>query len=256
VLFVHGWNGDAASDGTWDGFQDQIAHRGTFSEVDALFWDYKSLDQTLAYSAAQFSSFLETLITDPGPQIIDPSLRALEVDGRGKDFRYNKLILCGHSLGAVVARRAMLDIERDGENFLRSLEIRAIYFAPAHHGSPLPELGRHLQSVGGMIGWTLGTAVKVAEKLLRSHEDLKERSPYLLKLEQETVAEVAKLKAAGNAFTHLTAKTLHAQNDKVVIQDNYIVDRRFETVDGEDHRSICKPRDGYLKPIQEIQKFL
>jgi hypothetical protein len=105
-VFVHGWTGDALE--TWQGFPGLIRDSVRAEGTDFFFWGYESVKPTAMFSAALLREFLEALLDLPVRSVINPSLFGART--RDEGFRYEQLVICAHSMGAVVSRRAILDI--------------------------------------------------------------------------------------------------------------------------------------------------
>jgi pimeloyl-ACP methyl ester carboxylesterase len=251
IVFIHGWGGDAV--GTWENFRAGIHALPEMSMADALFWAYPSKTHQVAYSAGVLRQFLSDLIDAPVRSILDPSCPQ-DLALRGDGFRYQRITLCAHSMGAVIARRAMIDLDREGGLGDPPPVIRLLLFAPAHKGSNLPLMIRS----GFGLGWVPGATL--VANALRLHysslEGLAKGGQTLRELEEHSRCLRLKLERGGKNTAHLRAQVLHAQNDRVVEQDSFDDDPPFTPVMKQTHRSICKPNDSYLQPIEALRRAL
>jgi pimeloyl-ACP methyl ester carboxylesterase len=251
VVFVHGWGGDAG--GTWEDFQGNFRVLSEARTTDALFWGYPSRTPTVAFCAAKFREFLADLLDAPAPSILNPSLPP-GAPPRDDGFRYSQITLCAHSMGAVIARRAMIDLEREGKLGDPRPIIRLLLFAPAHKGSNLPLM---LASGFGLERLLPATLVGNFLRLyFRSLNDLAVGSDTLRRLEEDCRALRVSLENKGEDVGHLEALVLHAENDHVVEQEPFDDDPPFTAVMKQNHRSICKPDDSYREPLEVLRKLL
>ena len=83
-------------------------------------------------------------------------------------------------------------------------------------------------------------------------DDLKEDSPILLQLEQETLNATA-----AGANPHLKArKVLIAQHEKIVNNLRFANDPAPEKIPGTSHTNICKPNSARLEPLHFLEQCL
>ncbi len=134
IVFLHGWGGNAGD--TWETFPSALRSTNSAAAADAFFLQYPSREHSVAVCGAKVASLLLDVLRAPGPQLAGPSLLA-DAPPRGP-FNYTRVIVVGHSMGAVVARRALLDLDRDSLTDQDRSRIRLLFFAPAHKGSTLP----------------------------------------------------------------------------------------------------------------------
>jgi hypothetical protein len=248
VVFVHGWGGDAGS--TWEDFQANFRTLPEAVRTDALFWGYPSKTHKVAFCAAKLREFLADLLGAPAPSILTPSLPP-GAPPRDEVFRYGQITLCAHSMGAVIVRRAMIDLERIGGLGVPPPAIRLLLFAPAHKGSNLPLM----LASGCGLEWLPGATLlaNVLRLRYRSLDDLARGSDTLRRLEEDSRSLRSRLEGGAGNASHLRALVLHAQNDGVVEQEPFDDDPPFTTVMKRNHRSICKPDDSYRKPLEALR---
>jgi hypothetical protein len=162
-------------------------------------------------------------------------------------------------MGAIVARRALLDSGERAEPALRLTDgefakIRMLFFAPAHSGSRIPLL------IGSGLGLDNLPGAQLAGALLkiwmRSLRDLEEGSSTLRKLAADATGEISSRASRNVATDHLRARVYHARSDRVVVQNDFDPDYPFEPVMGKNHRTICKPLEGYRTPIEALSAML
>lgn len=251
VVFVHGWSGSGV--GTWDHFPRALRFMPEARAVDFLFVDYPSTTHTVAFCADQLRGFLLDLVRDPAESILNPSFPR-GAPRRPPAHRYARIIVVAHSMGAFISRRALLDLDRDELDRAEREKFQLLYFAPAHKGSRLPLL---IESGLG-LDWLPG-AVAVAKLLTlryRSLEDLSVGSESLKSLADDSRTVTAKREAAKEPFDYLRARVVHAEKDKVVVQDTFYPDRAADPIMRRNHRNVCKPDDDFRRPVEALRRML
>ncbi len=251
IVFVHGLAGDAST--TWEAFPSLVREMPEAKDSDAYMFGYPSLEHPVEFSAAQFSNFLSDLLKDPARTLINPSLPS-GADKRRDAFRYQSIVICAHSMGAVVARRVIIELDQNGDPGEDVSRVRMLLFAPAHKGSNLPLL----LASGFGLDWLPGGAL--AAKLLylryRSLDDLATGSEYLRDLLTSSRQLRESRIAKGLAVDHLRATVLHAQKDRVVVQCRFDDDPIGKPIMRRNHRSVCKPDNYYLRPLELLRVVL
>jgi hypothetical protein len=157
-------------------------------------------------------------------------------------------------MGAVIVRRALLDLEVDTAITPVLSPVRLLFFAPAHKGSHLPRLIAHGLGLDFIPGAVAVTALLTS--YYRSIQDLEIGSPSLNRLEEDTVSRLEVNESLGRATHHLVAAVLHAQHDKVVSQEPFAGDPPMRPVMQASHRSVCKPQAGRSGPIEAVVQAL
>jgi hypothetical protein len=263
---VHGYGGKAT--GTWEFFHKGLRLEPAAARTDAFFWGYPSRAHKVEMCAAALRDFLGDLLLDPKPTILAPSSPP-EAPPRAAGFRYRKLILCAHSMGAVLVRRAMIDLEKDRGLGDPVPKIRLLLFAPAHKGSNLPLL----LASGLGLEWLPGAGLVTSFLRFWSPaiDDLGKGSETLRELEEDNerlrvsiegergsprpkAGEVEKPEAESAA--RLRARVLHAQKDKVVEMTRFDDDSPLTRVMTQGHSSVCKPNDRYRDPVEALRRLL
>src|ERR1022692_4249540 len=158
LVLVHGFNGKAGT--TWLGLPQELIRQTGASGYDIISFGYDSVKQTAGESANQLHTFLDELFKDTA-QIVNRSLddNGL-VNRRVAGFQYSHAVLTGHSLGACVIRRALLNQIQSGRNKWKT-EIKLVWFAPAHRGAKLKLL---LDAVALAIPGGYGKSVDATAK--------------------------------------------------------------------------------------------
>ncbi|PSK91237.1 hypothetical protein [Taibaiella chishuiensis] len=232
VVFVHGFRG--ASVETWNDFANALPLTPGFCRSDIIYYGYDSMEGQAFDQAADFLAFLDRHSTPRS---------ALRPDNPPV---YEKIIICAHSLGSIVARFALLESIKAG--FAWRKQCKLVLFAPAHNGARVQSL--LMLSLPGFYK-VLGSLLMYNRPVI---DDLRPGSPALVKLESET----QKYRDTGEAPI-LSAQVLHAFGDKVVHNAPFCYDTfcTGNPVRGRSHVSICKPEMGiYDTPIQIIEALL
>jgi len=244
VIFVHGFGGDACE--TWAHFQllidDLVAVSPGYANADLFFFQYHSLAERIVSSVNRLLQFFDALIPEPNlehfmvafdPVLIDPeqsNVRSVLLGPR----HYRRVVLVGHSEGAVVIRKAILERAEGASSLLQS---RLRLFAPALFGyQPSGLLGTIAKFPG------MGSVIDAILWGFPAYQDLRDTKD-LSDLQSQTEALEGHLGSSG-----FRAHILWARKDHIVKQDKYKEDKDdFE--EGHNHVSICKPNKDYPKPL-------
>src|ERR1700733_10914363 len=140
VIFVHGFLGDAR--GTWLNFQEMIdsyvLRFPHWSTADAYFFSYESFLQSITDSAEELLSFTHKIFPKPPGWLFSVPAVIRHIPGFSlialKKRTYKRLILVGHSEGAVVIRRAIVVAYKRTGGKDPILGANLALFAPAHLG--------------------------------------------------------------------------------------------------------------------------
>lgn len=251
VIFVHGWGGNAVE--TWDCFLQLARTSEKFRATDVIFFGYPSRGPTTEFSAAKFREFLKDFLLTPHSSVIKPTLGPQD-HLLGRRSNYSQVLLIGHSMGAVVIRRAISDLSLEPELASSLATLRLLLFAPAHKGSDLPEMVASGLGLNYLPGASFVT--KLLPRYLRSIEDLRIGSSALKRLEKEVISQIRQLRTERKPINHLVASVVHAQNDKVVSQEKFAEDLPLEPVSNKNHRSLCKPHENFQFPILRVEQEL
>lgn len=227
VLFVHGYGGSPSA--TWQSFPLLLEDRDSnlWGSVDAFFYSYESWRTPIVANAQKLKSFVDTHILS----VAD----------------YKSLICVGHSEGAVLIRKMVLQRVKqfrvDGNNALSTDLIsnsRLRLFAPACLGTNFSSF------LGFILTWSAFVSAIAASSLTRN--ELRSESPVLLNLREETKREVEM-----SPFIGLTARNVFGVRDQVVYADGYPNDEVIFW-EGHDHFSLCKPRLAFIEPLRFVEQ--
>jgi hypothetical protein len=191
--------------------------------VDLIFFGWDTFRYDLAISSLRLARLLRQLATNR---------RSLE-SGAGfepvdKCEGCKTILICAHSLGAVVSRYALLrSIESDRS---WKAKIGLVLFAPAH------------------LGVAMNIAVSVVSRLSAPLRQLLS-GPILHAMRHET--ELYQ-KNEGTATLTTPLAIVEAENERWIRQGRYNSDPRCWLVKGTNHKSICKPGADFTVPIEVV----
>jgi hypothetical protein len=149
-------------------------------------------------------------------------------------------------LGAVIARRALLDAISEGKNWPNKVSL--ILYAPAHNGANIVNLISDTIS-GWPLGAAIGSMIKFKSPLINQ---LKPGSKDLLKLSTDTQEKID----AGFSACLIAKKVFIAQLENVVENQVFCKDPPPKSIPGTTHVSICKPRISFLAPLYELEECI
>jgi hypothetical protein len=239
ILFIHGYGGDAVS--TWSEFNKILLEDSRFADHDLIFYGYDGLRGELIATVLIFRDFMDWLF-GKSLVLINHALgkEALRPEG----FAYDHILVVAHSLGAVVARWAFIKATADKLSWHNKTSM--LLFAPAHMGADIVQLIIETASSYSLLKLGVGLA-RIKSPLI---DQLKKGSDELTKLASEFMSAIA---TPGNQ--HLVAKRVCiAQFERVVKNETFCIDPEPSPIQGSTHRSICKPRPGFNKPIVYLRE--
>jgi pimeloyl-ACP methyl ester carboxylesterase len=241
IIFVHGYGGDAIS--TWSEFDRFCLTLREFSSYDLLFFGYDGLRSELLASSLLFHKFLAWLFADSVVAINDSLPSGV---ARDRSFGYESVTLVCHSLGAVIARWALLEATNGGDPW--ASKVRLVLFAPAHTGANVVRLALEVSSHWRFLEFF--TALARFESPLI--DQLKEGSTELTMLWTDTERA---LQAGANQ--HLkAAKVCIAERERIVKNLPFCLDPRSVPLAGTTHRTICKPHSSFPQPLVALAEGL
>lgn len=248
VIFVHGFHG--SPDSTWNNFPVLLTAEPKARESDLFFYGYNAATNQANASALEFHDFLSELLISPTSMFS----KTLPTQSRATTGQYSRVLIVAHSLGAVVARRALLWADQNAAPWLPTVEM--VLFAPAHHGAYAAVLASSYLTGG--IDWWLGkVAAHAALYKMPLVQDLTPGSLVLQSLESDTAAALAKTPAGISPPGFLAARrVVWALEERVVINNPYGRDQAPKQYPGKDHISVCKPDTGFREPLDLLLGLL
>lgn len=270
AIFVHGFDGDAHD--TWFDFPSLIDYCSPkypwWQTCDAYFYQYGSVRRPIAVSAHNILPFIQSIFPDPRPDLFNVTINALDYDQslgvRDGKMHYDKLLLVGHSEGAVILRRALIErFKVLGENpklklpdrhdavsiaaFFKDFPLyasRLILFAPAYLGA----------SCSGWAGVLLhlsklGTSLNALLSYFPAYVDLQKASPVLERIREDTEDFAQNYPW----MTAWKAQSYFGEAERLVFIGEYRTDPISVVVENQNHLSICKPNRNFDKPLEFVR---
>lgn len=234
VVFLHGYSG--ASVKTWLAFPELLSGFQQFEGLDLIFCGYDSVAEHTESCSDRVKTILEELLTRPAAP-----RRPMSIPRHGT-APYERVLIVAHSMGAVVARRALL--LGDEENLAWTRQVRLVLYAPAHHGARLDLADSFLSGLLGKI-WAIGRFHSPAIDQLRPG------STYLTELANDLKRALEQVPKP----SHLVAlKVIHARQETVLLHPEARLgdDPRSRLIEGS-HMTVCKPSSAISPAIEELQ---
>jgi len=240
VVFIHGYRGAAIS--TWTEFESQLPQRSKAKDYDLFFYGYNCYSSNTTAQGKLLCDFLSRLFASP-VNLVGINLPCAA--NRTSAFGYKEVLLVGHSIGAIVCRRALLFARDLKYNWMP--QTKMVLFAPATNGAILSELLKDLDSSWFKFiisGWRYYAPLV---------DEVAPASPSIEQLKQETIAAVQ----AGADYLRAT-KVVVAEVERVVSN------LRLRPVDpvpeagprGTTHTSICKPHSTFTYPVDQVEEVM
>lgn len=241
VVFVHGFNGRPVS--SWLEFPSRLPEEPAWTGSDLVFFGYDGRYAPVMASALVLAEFLDELMAGHVPTNVASGRRSARQDGE----LYRRLVVVGHSLGAVVARRALLEARRPiRADWLTRTHL--VLFAPAHRGADVASL-----VLEGLVGFPVagpGLAAWVAYRFPPARE-LAPLSSTLTDLERES----AEAYATGENAVQARAIAF-GERDRIVRVENFLNDPRPKIFLERGHSDVCKPIRGFLEPVDLFKELI
>ena len=165
---------------------------------------------------------------------------------RSDEFVFDELVIVAHSLGAVIARRALIDATRNGSDWVARTKL--VLYAPAHKGANVADLALEVASSFIFLKWFAAFA-RFQSPLI---DQLKPGSPSLTQLLTDT--EMATMNGSNR---HLIArKVIIAQYEHIVYNEPFGNDPIPDTIPEASHTSVCKPKNDFIQPLVLLEACL
>jgi pimeloyl-ACP methyl ester carboxylesterase len=251
VVFIHGYGGNSVT--TWAEFATLLPAEPKAQHYDFIFYGYDGLYGNATPSGLIFRDFLNDLFMNP-TSIINPHLSRSAA--RDPQFKYDKIIIVAHSLGAVISRLALLLGHRERKQAPGSYswlsKTAMIFYAPADMGAHVVLLAEELAAGPSIISTVLrfvGVGGRFVSPLI---DELKENSAFLTRLQQDIEQETR----AQNTEYLRPIRIIMASTDRIVATQGFPNDPVPRTLANTTHRSVCKPLQTFLDPLDELREIL
>jgi len=238
ILFLHGYSG--SSIGTWKQFDSLLFDFPPAQDADIFFIGYPSTTRATEANAYSFFEALDALFGS-----LAAARRPSSIPG-DRDKPYRKIVVVAHSMGAVVARRALL--LADEQNRFWTDRTALVLFAPAHLGA------RFHNYVDSTVASIYRLIWNFAQFRSPAINELRVGSPYL----EQHQRDVAVALLRRPILRHLIAqRVIHGLDDIIVDQPGHVFcsDPPSIFIPGT-HTSLCKPRSISSPALEQLRLFL
>jgi pimeloyl-ACP methyl ester carboxylesterase len=241
ILFVHGFRGQAV--GTWTDFASLLPAEACCAEADILFYGYDATHSRCTVSAALLRDFMSMLDSNPKATI---SEAAPEVAANRHNFTYERFVVVAHSLGAVVAREALLYGLQERLRWAARTEL--VLFAPAHNGANILPLLNASAILARLVPFLRLIQVFGHFTVLA---DLEPGCAHLEWLRQATNEALRR-----GASSLIARRVILGGKDNVVNPTPFGQDPAPVVFQGCDHLTVCKPGGDFMRPVEEMRDLL
>jgi hypothetical protein len=244
-VFVHGFRGRAVE--TWLQFPTLLVEQKKCQTADLIFYGYDGARKRAVNSATGFYKLLDQL--GHNPAILVNSTLAPSVSQRDPAFSYNRIVIAAHSLGAIVARFALLFAHQEKKPWAKN--VRLVLFAPAHKGSQIATM---CSSLLGMIKpLTAGGVDAILKLAYPALRDLDVGSTTLKELEDRTRAALPNGAKEHYLIAH---RVILGEYDNIVEPTQFAFDPPPKEFAGKNHMQVCKPHRGFAEPVKTLLEAL
>jgi hypothetical protein len=255
VIFVHGFNGSARA--TWTDFLSLVDDSETCSDwwqpSDLYFFHYQwaSVFHPLINNTLDIYKFVRSVFPTPESVLVKGNAY------REPEFRYEELVLVGHSEGGLLLRKVIIKAaERDKavEDFMAA-SIYGKAAEPELNGILLarmrlfaPALGGEMQT--GLIG--ILASLPVVSHALSASAARKGMNPASAEVTEPR--EITNEYAKYLLFDCFRAHILWAERDSIISGEKYTKDKEcLNPPPKTSHTSVCKPRMNYPLPLNFVE---
>jgi len=243
VLFIHGFSGGGIV--TWSKFNSLLPRHSKAANRDLYFYGYDGIRANLMGSADLFREFLGRLFAGEADFI---NVHLSGIDLRPSNFGYDEFVIAAHSLGAVIARRALVDATKEGA--LWPQKVRLVLYAPAHTGANVVRLALETCSTFSFTKILVAFARFQSPLIDQLNSDPK--SAVLRQLLNDTLEA-----CQGGQNHHLIArKVIGALDERIVERERFEPDPPSVTIPNTTHVNVCKPREDFLEPLERLDELL
>jgi pimeloyl-ACP methyl ester carboxylesterase len=240
LIFVHGFGGSPT--GTWRSFLQILLRDEQFAGFDIVFYGYESMQASALASATVLFDFVDPFLRRPA-YLVNQSVEIK----RKTNFRYQKIYVICHSLGAPISRQMLLKAWKAATPWISAVKL--ICFAPATTGARIEQLARSAGNQGILPLTLLFSYLGYRWPVM---DDLKIGSDFLKNLTLETEMAAA---SDGNPVFQSLATFFGELENVIDLKQEFLWDTPYTVIPAQDHFSICKPRKpqdaayGYLKQL-------
>jgi pimeloyl-ACP methyl ester carboxylesterase len=239
VVFVHGFGGSPTS--TWDDFPSLLPAHGACASCDLVFFGYDSMRTRVRFTASALFQMLEELATNAA------GVANRDLSMPRPQFAYQSIVLVAHSLGAVVARRALLDACQQKRPW--TTKTKLVLFAPAHMGADVILLLKESIFEFAPIRFLAG----VLQFRYPTLRDVDPNSATLRELLQSTTELLPP-----NRSKHClkAVKVIFGERENIVDPTAFARDPAPVVIPNVGHTAVCKPSATFVNPLEEVLPLL
>jgi hypothetical protein len=253
AIFVHGFMGGPAS--TWVDFQGLVDSGlsgipSWWQTTDMYFYTYKSVDGALEFNTSDLKRFVSQIFPAVSAHVFhkirkDSFKKSAPYAFPDNTRSYRKLIFVGHSEGAVIIRKVIINVVRELEESdeVQHIEDTGVLASTLNLFSPAI-LG--FKPSGG-LSLLLGLDIPNARSALRAHNELQPDSPLLTDLKEATFLLADRYKN----IPALRARIGFGRDERIVHIGKYLMDPDIRELTGT-HTSVCKPFSTFLEPFEFV----
>jgi pimeloyl-ACP methyl ester carboxylesterase len=242
LIFIHGFRGHPIT--TWSEFKPLLLQDPFYWDYDLFFYNYDS-QFTVAQTSGYFLEKLLDEIYETPLALIKESGPRNELERRKKDFKYQKITLVAHSLGAVVSREAQLQAAKHNHKWVELSSL--IFYAPAHNGARDVDNFSRLYMPIPIFRWFLKSKMVTLDDL-----DMTKTTCRLHQL----IKEVEQLQVGKTTHYSIAKHVAAAHHEYVVNNANFLKDPSAVPIPSTDHKSVCKPNPDFLPPFNTLKSAL
>lgn len=243
LIFIHGFQlvGNNPSS-PWNHFMSYLADYKEFHNCDIIFYGYDSRID-VSESSLTFKEFIEEIVTHSAEYIrkYKYAYRARSIE----NISYDRIYIIAHSLGALITRCALNILHKS--DYLLANKCKLILFAPAHNGENTVDFYKAVLSDMNM--YTIARYLEYRYKCLK---DLKPDSDIIRDLKNE----ISFLLHKGIRTFTIAEKTVISRLDYVVLNSQYLDDKKPQIRMDKKHTKINKTERNYLDPIKIIKETI
>ena len=203
---------------------------------DLMFFGYESVNTRVRFSALALYRFLDELFTQPTPLFTAGT--APQGPSRS-GIRYTRVMIVAHSLGALVARTALVEAWYARSKWRTQVDL--VLFAPADTGADVVALANSVPGAGRLVRMA-------AVARFRALLDLEPNSQALRSLAEGARAAIA----AGEGAVVRARMVILGDRDTIVSPNRFLDDPPARVLAGGSHTSVCKPRRSFLAPLEAV----
>lgn len=239
IIFIHGFHGHAIK--TWVEFPTYVTTDVRFNKCDFFYYGYDSLGQQIHFSAAEFYQFIDQVYNNN--HILFKESIGDSLGRHRQKIYYTNIIIVAHSMGAVITRKALVNAIK--KKLIWVDKTKMILFAPAHRGARVSKLWiDSLPPVINIIANAISFKVVTIGELKPNSDTL-----------NDLVASCKEYINTPYEPYVIAKEVVAASHDTIVYTLDFLKDPVPTPLKGS-HTSVCKPKKGFVQPLDIVAKHL